>query len=197
MGLQGYSTPTPHTAVFSTNYPDILKAIKAAGLAEHIMEGRGRYRGKEEVSYCCDKPVFDELIRRWPGLVAEQESILLLGTPKHCNWRPASLKYINGNKRGMTEDIGMWIEVSTEELPDSNVDYSLFGGRTYVVKKNPPIDREEEKHREYTELLKRAFVSHTMAGALLAERAAMLGRRDKEGRTAISIGKLNYAWVYQ
>lgn len=73
MGLQGYSTPTPHTVVFSTNYPDILKAIKAAGLAEHIVEGRGRYRGKEEVEYFCDKPVFDELIRRWPGLLQSRK----------------------------------------------------------------------------------------------------------------------------
>lgn len=197
MGLQGYSTPTPHTVVFSTNYPDILKAIKAAGLAEHIVEGRGRYRGKEEVAYFCDKPVFDELIRRWPGLVAEQESILLLGTPKHCNWRPATLKYINGNLRGMTEDIGMFLEVSQDEFAGSTEDYSVFNGRVFVVKKNPPIDREEEKHREYTELLKRAFVAPAMAGALLAQRAAMLGRRDKEGRIAVEHSNMQYAWVYK
>lgn len=203
MGLQGYSTPTPHTVVFSTNYPDILKAIKAAGLAEHIMEGRGRYRGKEEVSYCCDKPVYDELIRRWPGLVAEQESILLLGTPKHCNWRPASLKYINGNLRGLIEDIGLWIEVANDEVRDSRVDYSVFNGKWFIVKKNPPIDYEEEKHREYTELLKRAFAPNPNSilrpdnGALLAQRAVMLGRRDKDGLTAVSDGSLHYKWVYK
>lgn len=208
MGLQGYSTPTPHTVVFSTNYPDILKAIKDAGLAEHIMEGAGRYRGVCEVSYCCDKPVYDELIRRWPGLVAEQESILLLGTPKHCNWRPASLKYINGNKRGTTEDIGMWIEVSADEVRNISVDYSLFEGRIFIVKKNPSIDSEEEKHREYTELLKRAFAPRLghmsrfggdgkSTDTLLAQREAMLGRRDKEGRTAVPHGAMHYAWVYK
>lgn len=100
----------------------------------------------------------------------------------------------------MTEDIGMFLEVSPCYIADLDVDYSVFNGRTYVVKKNPPIDREEEKHREYTELLKRAFRVTSLgvsADTLRAIRAVILGRRDKEGRTAVEHGNLHYAWVYQ
>jgi hypothetical protein len=112
MGLQGYSTPTPHTVIFSTTSPGLLAALVVDAfptMFESIVSLRGSYKGQEEDSYALPKPVFDELARRWPYIVTDQESFLVLGTPRSMNRRPAHLVYTDGRP---DEDIGMFYSVS-------------------------------------------------------------------------------------
>jgi hypothetical protein len=99
-----------------------------------VVFGTGCYRGVTEKAYCMPEEMFNTLLRRWPFILHDQESILILGTPRSQNWRPATLRYLAD---GREEDLGMWVEEARDKV-DDNAGWSFFNGHWFVCKKDPP-----------------------------------------------------------
>jgi hypothetical protein len=144
-GVQGYSSPTPDHVIFSMS--DVVYDVVCTSQAwsdlvsEHMTVGYGSWNGQQELSLCLPKPVFDEMYRRWPFLLHDQEAVLQLGTPEAQNWRPAVLVYL---KSGETEFIGTWLEV-TAATARAQESWSSYNGRYYAVLAYPPEDAETSK----------------------------------------------------
>ena len=136
-GIQGYSIPCPDHVVFSVDegmYGIVSQSEAWAGLvAEHLSIGLGCYNGKQETALCLPKDVFDEMYRRWPWIMHDQECVLVLGTPESQNWRPAELLYLTS---GCAVDAGTWLEV-TEAQARAQDGWSFFNGHWFICDDDP------------------------------------------------------------
>jgi hypothetical protein len=133
--------------IFSVS-PDVYEIIAQseawAGLcAEHMDIGRGCWQGVEEIAFCLPKEVFDEMNRRWPFILHDQEAVLILGTPESQNWRPATFW---SPSLGQLEDAGTWLEVTEEEARASE-GWSYFNGHWFTCQDDPPdsVSTAEER----------------------------------------------------
>ena len=171
-GVHGYSSPCPDHVVFSVDEGmyDILSQSEAwAGLvAEHLEIGVGCYNGKQETALCLPKEVFDEMYRRWPWIMHDQESVLVLGTPESQNWRPATLVFTDGST---TVDLGTWLEVTEAEARTCD-GWSCFNGHWFACQDDPAdsVGTAEERLLE--------------AKAAILDR--MLGGRNRGGLVYVS-----------
>lgn len=136
-GVHGYSSPCPDHVIFSVDegmYGILSQSEAWAGLvAEHLEIGIGCYNGKQETALCLPQAIFDEMHRRWPCIMHDQESILVLGTPESQNWRPAKLVWLNNSGE---RDLGTWLEV-TEEQATLLGDWSCFNGHWFICDEDP------------------------------------------------------------
>lgn len=163
MGLQGYSSPTPHHVLFSVD-PDLLagfRFVREAMFNDDIVELAGRYNGKDEVCFAAPQAVFAEVQRRWPVLLSTEDSVLVLGTPQSLNRRPAKLVFLrdamyqgNAYVRDAEIDMGMFMSVTAAEAHAAgdfthDPESSLF----WICKKNPSDCKAEDEHRALTEVL--------------------------------------------
>lgn len=146
-GVHGYSSPCPDHVIFSVDdgmYGILSQSEAWAGLvAAHMEVGIGCWQGKEETCFALPKEVFDEMYRRWPWIMHEQECVLVLGTPESQNWRPAKLLWLD---YGDVEDAGTWIEV-TEAEARAQDGWSCFNGHWFTCLDDPPdsVGTSEER----------------------------------------------------
>jgi hypothetical protein len=157
-GVQGYSSPTPDAVVFSMNesmYEILCNSDAWCGLvAEHLSIGEGCYEGKQEQAFSLPKSVFDEMNRRWPWILHDQHSVLILGTPGSQNWRPARLLFLQASGwPGGEEDLGTWHEVTRAQAV-YNGSWSHFNGHWFICEHEPAEDAETVKERLIEEKLK-------------------------------------------
>lgn len=147
-GVHGYSSPCPNHIVFSsTHLPNHMRIDSVRLLiADHLIVGRGAYNGQHEEAYSLPDAVFYEMVRRFPFITRGQESILILGSPQARNWRPATLRFIDGSGRADV-DLGVWRSV-TEEQAFSNDNWSYFNGHYFICEIDPPANMYEAEQRE-------------------------------------------------
>jgi len=150
-GIQGYSAPCPDHVVFSVS-THRLNPVLSVLLSEHGEAGIGSYKGKQESAYVLPKVVFDFFMFTNPSILHGQESVLILGTPEARNWRPATLRYLDGR---LPKDLGMWIEC-TEKYALSMPDWSLFNNRWYVCV-HDPIESEGDREERITAVKELAY----------------------------------------
>lgn len=146
-GVHGYSSPCPDHVVFSVS-PDIYSIISqseawASLCAEHLEIGEGCWEGVRETSFCLPLEVYEEMNRRWPFIMRDQDIVLVLGTPESQNWRPAALYEPDLNNRS---DFGTWHEV-TEEQARASSGWSFFNGHWFICEDDPAdsVGTEEER----------------------------------------------------
>jgi hypothetical protein len=145
-GVHGYSSPCPNHVVFSTAIPIGNAEAFNFLLGEHLLHGVGCYKGVQERSYALPEPVFHEMQRRWPHITAGQESILILGSPRARNWRPATLRYIDGSGRADV-DLGIW-RSTTYANARAQDNWSFFNGSYFICEIDPPANMFEAEQRE-------------------------------------------------
>lgn len=140
-GVHGYSSPCPDHVIFSVDegmYGILSQSEAWAGLvAEHLEVGIGCWKGKEETCFALPQEVFDEMLRRWPWIMHDQESILVLGTPESQNWRPAKEVSMQHDSGWREEDLGTWIEVTEAEARKQD-GWSCFNGHWFTCLDDPP-----------------------------------------------------------
>ncbi len=147
-GVHGYSSPCPNHVVFSTEECiQTFMRIDAVRLliADYLIVGNGCYKGELEFAYALPEAVFYEMQRRFPFITRGQESILLLGSPQARNWRPATLKYIDGSGRDNV-DLGVWRSVTHEDAMKHD-NWSFFNGHYFICEVDPPANMYEAQER--------------------------------------------------
>jgi hypothetical protein len=150
-GVHGYSSPCPNHVVFSSHICMSLAEAFNFLLGEHLIVGAGCYKGVQERAYALPEAVFHEMQRRWPHVTADQESILILGSPRARNWRPATLRYIDGSGRADV-DLGIWRSV-TYDTARKQENWSFFNGSYFICEVDPPANMFEAEQREIAKKL--------------------------------------------
>lgn len=147
-GVHGYSSPCPNHIVFST-YDDIQSFMRIDAvrllIEDHLIVGNGCYKRELELAYALPEAVFYEMQRRFPFITRGQESILLLGCPQARNWRPATLKYIDGSGRDNV-DLGVWRSVTYEDAMEHD-SWSFFNENYFICEVDPPANMHEAQER--------------------------------------------------
>lgn len=147
-GIHGYSSPTPDHVFFSISddRADWFKVVRDVVIQdEHILRFWGCYKGVHEVSYCVPAELFWMILRTWPHLFSDQESVLFLGTPQARNWRPAKLLML---KTGEYVDIGTWRSATrTEAIKSGNYTHCPERNLYWVCEVDPPANEWERKER--------------------------------------------------
>lgn len=198
MGLQGYSSPTEEHVIFcvAKELVGTFEAMREvvdflrAGQSEQVRYYTGMYKGVLESAYVLPRAAFDEFARRWPQFLYDQESVLVLGTPRAMNHRPATLHYRDASIA--PQSIGMFVETDRETALAS-VGYTHArmkdGTDKYWICVNNPADCvEEEKHRAYTDKLERVYdilntyiAPSDLRDAVGVLRECLAGRRNTAG----------------
>ena len=162
MGLQGYSTPTPQHVVFAVECGLIGNfRFMLAGMFPDVVELRGRYNGIDEVCFSATQPMFDEIMRRWPMLFVNEDSVLILGTPQSMNRRPAKLRFLrdamyqgNAYVKGAEIDMGTFMSVTAQEAHENgDFTHDPNRGLFWVCRNNPSDSVAEDEHRALTEVM--------------------------------------------
>lgn len=90
----------------------------------------GSYNGERETSYCVPAEHFDTVIQA--GLVAEQESILVLGHFNSSGLRKAEIVFLNGQE---TESVGFFVNVEREEaFNQAGWTFDPMGEKFFTIK---------------------------------------------------------------
>lgn len=156
-GLQGYSSPTPKHVFFSLTpeFEEWFEVVRKVVLRGDVQRFWGCYKGVNEVSYCAPEPVFWTIMRTWPAMFADQESVLILGTPAARNWRSAELLML---KTGERVDIGTWRSATRDEAVKQDA-YTYCPDRNlyWICEVDPPANEWERK-----ENTKRAAIEYTI-----------------------------------
>lgn len=147
-GVHGYSSPCPDHVIFSMR-EDVYKLLIECDafwqmVGYDFIEGAGSWNGEEERAFALPQELFNAVVFRWPVIIADQDAILVLGTPQARNWRPATLKYL---KSGVTENVGVWRSVTKEDAIVSN-SWSFFNGHYFICEVDPPANMYEAEERK-------------------------------------------------
>ncbi len=187
-GLQGYSVPTPDHIVFSDSTVPALALAVSEEIRRmdpdhfHTTRIRGTYKdGNVEDGWIVPERIYQHLQSRFPQFGANQEAVLLLGTPKGNNWRPATMYYPGSGR--MPDYVGDWMSGT----PAKGEDYTeavwppQMVGRKWVVRTNAPRSAEEQRMHDIKAALCSAqmyltsYGAHTEKGrAVLSEVSAAL-----------------------
>lgn len=199
MGLQGYSSPTPHHVIFAVECGLIGNfRFMLDGMFPDVVELRGRYNGQDEVCFAAAQPVFDEIMRRWPMLFANEDSVLILGTPQSMNRRPAKLRFLrdamykgNAYVRDAEIDMGMFMSVTGKEAHAAG-DFTQDPerGLFWVCRKNPSDSVAEDEHRALTEVM--VDLLRLLGGMVTADNATQIRYIQQLGRCTDYSGVLQW-----
>lgn len=182
MGLQGYSSPTEHTVIFSDSSNRFVAERVNTLIADMATMNAdlpakrvsGTYKGTIEEGWAVPRSLFDFLRNLIPAFCRDQESVLLLGTPQARNWRPASLWYLNQPLKAI-EQLGTWMSVAKQVLREDE-DYTTDGVHIWVCRKNPPTSQHDAEQRQIKAALVAAqrYVSNYRTADMLAKAIALM-----------------------